>query len=626
MSIALNRNWMWVSLILCLGIAGILAFYLVIPKWWLSVSFANYEEWHPIYGKWLYLLFRRVLPLILVLNAVLLIIIHHEKAKQFFWDSVGRTSDLYKVLIQAATTDYLGERRFISHLFFSLVSLIYAVAFSSILWQIELVIPNGLIPFKEFVETTHSKEGAISVFVYPSIFWISQTEWFIQMILLSALSFAVYGIFFKMRLYGFLFLWFTYVSFVNFGRDLFHFPWDTFLCEVGFLTVLGVYFIRHRGFMPGIILGLFLALFFRQWFSMALVKILWEADYSWYNLTFMKFYWLNQPSPTPLAACLSRLPMPFHNITTLFTLILEILIPISLFLGRNGRIAAFTFSAILSLFIQLNGNFGFFNLLTACLGVWCLDDYLFYRRSKILSNIKRPRILGFAESSLILFSITIFILNIFYSTLQFSKEAKHPMNIVNYYFSNKRVADADNIVSKSIMLYGQAISRFRIVSPHGVFKSIAKERQQIQIHVKEKDGQWQRTHFNKGHDLDQLHFFAPFMNHLPMKFSAHWAHRTDFSFYLNIHTNTKYIKSYKQNLIEAIFVGNSEVNQVYTTLPLQDIEEIKVLRIRLNPEDTSRQPFRYSSKENIILDSIIFKRGDTIDFSLFDRDPRLQIN
>lgn len=528
-------------------------------------------------------------------------------------------------VIPLSLENVLEDRKFIADLFFRCLAFIYFVAFASIIWQFQLISERGVIPFKEFVEITWLHEGMRALLVYPSIFWIQQADWFTLTIMILACVSAFYSIFFKAQTILFLFLWIVYLSTVNFGRDLFHLPWDTFLLEIGFLSVLAVYFVNKVNWLPRILLFAFLLLFFRQWFSMGLVKILWGADAAWYDLSFMKYYWLHQPSPTIFAWKMYNLPMLFHKIFTAVTLLFEVLIPVSMFLGRRGRIFAFASSLLLSILIQINGNFGFFNALTAILGIWCLDDVLLGKRGKMFSNYSL-RMISPLQGILITVIFSAVGLNLFYCGLQFTKEANHPMNIVNYYFSEDKTLPGTGIFGQVFLDIGKVFSRFRIVSPHGVFKSIAKERQQIQIHVKTKDRDWQPVQFRKGHDLDHFYFISPFMNHLPLKFSAHWAHRTDFSFYLKIHPNTEYLPSYKVNIIRGLFANNEEIFKLIGYEFKGEVEAIRVYRMRLHVHQDTKYPFKYNDPENEVLDSAYFYSPELIDFSVFDNDPRRQNN
>lgn len=342
---------------------------------------------------------------------------------------------------------------------------------------------------------------------------------------------------------------------------------------------------------------------------MAMVKILW-ADSTWYDLTFMKYFWLNQPSPTPIAWYMYQLPMGVQKFLTVLALIGECSIPIMMLFGRNGRIVAFFISLAMSVFIELNGNYGYFNLVTAILGIWCLDDRFFQKR--INSSLFYPQSrFKFVRIPTLIFIYSIVCFNLFYVLIQFSSQSNHPINIVNYYFYDSKVQPAKESLSSYIFKIGRLYSRFRFVTPHGVYKYVGRKRFHIKILLKVKGHDWQTVEFIKGKDNSNFQFIAPFMYRIPFKFH-YWAVHTDFFMFLNMHTNNAYLGYWITNLIQGILNRNHEVDKLITYKVKGEIEQLRIYRLQLHINDGAKTPFNLNSDKNIIIDSLVVNPTDSL--------------
>lgn len=586
-------------------LTSIVITFLFLPNWWKNGSINLFNEWYPNLGQVIFYFINFICPVIIYTSLVVLFSLNINLIKNIFIES----KNLLLRSITYGLQDVLNPRQFTIQLFFKLLAIVYLSSFTSILWQFPLISERGVIPYKEFAQVTLSHEGWGAFLNYPSIFWINQTNNFILFILISACLIAAFSVFLQAKPLNYLFLWLVHLSIVNFGRTLFHFPWDSFLAEIGFLTVLAVYFVKSKNWLPRIIYLAFVLLYFRQWFSMGMIKLLWGAEDAWFNLTFMQYFWLNQPSPTIIALQFYKLPMFFQNIITLATLLLEVIIPISILFGRRGRILSFILSFVLSFGIQLNGNFGFFNLLTAILGLWCLDD-LFFRKKRIvlLNHVKK---IDFKSKALIFIAIVISIFNLIYVGLIFTKHSNFSMGIINYYFFD----DAENsVIKKSIFETGKVLSRFKMVCPHGVFKGIPDDREQILIYVREEGEEWQLINFQKGNNLDHLYFVAPLMHTLPLKFSGHWSGEVKFSYYYDIFPNLKYLSNYQTNIVKGIFENNQEIGKLIGPIPIKKVEQVKLYRVVLNVIPNSKHPFSLEPKYYQIIDSLVLNEPQYIDF------------
>jgi hypothetical protein len=561
------------------------------PLWWSTSSITNLKMIYPRFGFIIYFYSNYVWLLHLIITVA------------FLWIYLNRKYNLYFRLFSSKAWNFLSQdvlmnRVFVSTLFFRLLALIYLIAFSSLLWQIELVSEDGLIPYKEFVEKTYLQEG-FAFFTYPSVFWVSQSNWFIYFILILSIIVSIYSILVKQKSILYFLLWFFYLSVVTFGRDLFQFPWDTFLLEIGFLGAIALVSINRFKNLPRLVLYALLLLFFRQWLSMSMAKWLW-SDPAWHDLTYMKYYWLNNPSPSPLAWYMYRLPMSMQKLITALSLILELAIPITMLFGRRGRQIAFFISLFISLFIQFTGNFGFFNLLTVVLGLWCLDDRFFKRKLQIKIENSVPESDKTRKYNLFSLSMVSLIItfNLYYIANLFVKQDNHA-SCLNYSLVQKKGESR----WKTASLFhetGNIFSRFRIVSPHGVFKAIPKSRIHTEIWIKTKGKDWRKLKLVKGNDLLDFSFSAPFMNRLTFNFYYH-SYGLDFrSGLTNVNPSTYKLNSWMHNLINGINKGSGDIDQLINVNKKEKVEKTIIIQSLYIP-DSFNNKFRHKKDLDTVL-------------------------
>jgi hypothetical protein len=616
----MNNNTRNLSVTILTIAAAIILALLCIPRWWLQASQALFEQWYPAVGKFVYYAVRYGLPLCLIACVLLLGGLNGKyiyRLLSFFFRLIKSSVQFIRFsIIPYCLHSTLSERQFVASMFFRGLAFVFFAAFTSLIYQSELVIENGLIPYKEFAEVTLAHEGMAAYFTYPSVFWVSQSNWFIYLILYAGAAISLISVVTRVRGISFFLLWFFYLSVVNFGRDMFNFPWDLFLMEISFLSAVSAFFIS-RNYLPRILLFALLFLFFRQWFTMGVVKAVY-GGLVWNDLTFMKHYWLNQPSPTPLAVYSFHMPQVVHYLLTASALLIEMVLPVIMLLGRRWRIAAFFLSLAVSVLIELNGNFSYFNVVTVVLGLWCLDDRFFNRLQQKVEPC-HSKLLGFLRPVFFVLIIIIIAVNSLYIVLLFNEERNtYPMHIVNYYFSNNS-SNGKSLAGKVVFETGKAISRFRIVSPEGVFQKVTRERKQVQVQVK-INGKFYPLTFKKWYDVTDFHFVAPFMNYLPYKFYQ-WSHYVEFSLFLTIHPNTAYLNNWKVNLVKEVFNNNENVARLIGTSKTGKIEQVRIYRYRMKVND-GYPPFNINSTENTVLDSIYINPGDKIDLSVFDNVAR----
>lgn len=571
-------------------------FVVLCPKWWLNASESEFVSWYPNLGMLIYfylnhiLFFQILISLIITINWLVQNFLHFPILKSFY--------EKFRFFLEK---DVLENSKFTIHLFFKTLSFVYLIAFSSLLWQLSMVSENGLISFKDFAHVIFREEGYYSIFNHPSIFWMNQSNWFIYSVLTINIFSSILNIIYRPRILSFLLMWFSYLSIVTFGRDLFQFPWDTYLLEIGFIAIFAIFFIQFRKRLPNIVRITFLVLFFRQWFSMSLTKLLY-SDSSWYDLSFMNYFWINQPSPTPIAIYLFHLPLYIQNAITFFALLLELLIPLFMLFGRKGRYVSFFISLFVSIVLQVNGNFGFFNVLTITISFWCLDDYFFRKKKTLNGTINLFEKNSFVDKVLSGIVGTVLSVNLIYASFWLFDPTtqRHPANFLNYYIPDEK---------SFLALPFEIINNFRIVSPHGVFKGIPHERLHIKFFVFTKRQEWVEVKFKKGNDLLQFSFSAPIMYRLPFNF-FYQSYGFSFNRYLKINENSNLLSTWVENLVQGIFNHNLEIEEL-VLVPNGEILKIKVVRYKVNFN-------RLNSVNFTMIDQVLFKKGENIKSPLFD--------
>jgi hypothetical protein len=590
------RTQMWLVALLLSGIAPLL-----LPDWFVEADRVEMESMYPRFGGPAFF-FLKTAPVFRFTLAVVVALWVFQR-RSIFNPAVDGIGKWLRTAPDWFRQDQLENRGSVAHLFLRALALVYLIAFASVLWQKELFTATGLLPVAEFADVTLTHLGIRSFWVFPSLFWISQADWFIILLLGVNVLTAAFSVLSRPRPLLFGMLWAGYLSIVTFGRDVFQFPWDTFLLELGFLAVPLAYSLR-RSWLPRFLVLAFLVLFFRQWLSMAMTKLLW-SDPVWHNLTYMSYFWLNQPSPTAIGCWLATLPMWAHKSFSLLTLIVESLIPLSMFFGRRGRQAAFLMSLVLSVFIQMAGNFGFFNVLTVVAGLWCLDDRFFNRKTLSTATVgikAAPRLAMGAVIGIILLANTHYIVNLFI------RQYDHG-SFLNYSLGRG--------LPEPIQKPLQMLSHWRIVSPHGVFKGIPKERVHLSIHAVTEKRDRVPMHFVKGRDVLDLSHIAPFMNRLPFVF-FYQSYGIEFRHFLReLNPNSHLVDSWMQSLLKGLFEPESDVRKLADFKSREPIAHLVIRQERFTNECLSANCMN-ACVESTVKDSVTVLPGQRPETPLFE--------
>ena len=266
-------------------------------------------------------------------------------------------------------------------LFLRLLGFIYLSAFASFWPQIVgLVGSRGVAPASRLMSAMHAQFGARAFFYAPSLFWLNTSDTALILFCVFGCLTSVLlmlGIFSRLAT-GLCFV--LYLSLSSAGQPFTAFQWDALLLEAGFLALFAG--------APWLVWA-YRLLLFRLMFESSWVKIA-SHDPNWRNLHALRFHFMTQPLPNPIAYYVYRLPGGLLDAFTAATLFIEFVAPVLLFCPRRFRQAGVALLVLLQVAILLTGNYAFFNLLALGLCLWGLDDRVFARLAPMV-RWKFPR-------------------------------------------------------------------------------------------------------------------------------------------------------------------------------------------------------------------------------------------
>jgi len=259
--------------------------------------------------------------------------------------------------------------------FLRLLGLVYLAAFGSWWTQIVgLLGTHGIVPIAESLPHVRLALGSKAFLYLPTVFWLNWSNaallWVCALGCLFALSLLA-GFFSRFAAAA---CWVLYLSIVSVGQPFSGFQWDALLLESGFLALFAG--------TPWLVWA-FRLLLFRLTFESGIVKLA-SHDPNWANLHALRFHFLTQPLPSPLAYYAYRAPTWLLDFLTGLTLAIELVVPFFLFGPRRLRQAAVSLLISLQVCIIVTGNYAFFNLLAIALCFWGLDDQTFAPLARFL--------------------------------------------------------------------------------------------------------------------------------------------------------------------------------------------------------------------------------------------------
>ncbi|MFZ0588982.1 MAG: lipase maturation factor family protein [Bryobacteraceae bacterium] len=267
-------------------------------------------------------------------------------------------------------------------LFLRLLGFIFLFAFWSLDDQIlGLAGSHGLIPASQVLEAMHAEIGPRAFLFAPSLFWVNASDpwinWASSVGIVASL-FLVFsgwlGQMWQRAATGICF--FLYLSLVSIGQPFTLFQWDALLLETAFLALFAG---------TPLLVWAFRFLIFRLIFESGCVKLL-SGDPNWRNLHALRFHFMTQPLPEPIAWYVYQAPGWLLDACTFLTLAIELACPWLLFFPRRIRHAGAAFLIFLQILILVTGNYAFFNWLTIILCLWAFDDWNFQSMRRVLSR------------------------------------------------------------------------------------------------------------------------------------------------------------------------------------------------------------------------------------------------
>jgi len=264
-------------------------------------------------------------------------------------------------------------------LFLRLLGLVYLAAFGSLWPQLPgLIGSSGIAPVTQTLTGMRAAFGAKAFFYVPSLFWFA-TGWTnsdVALTLCCALgclgSMLLLAGFFPRYAAAACFI--LYLSLSTVGQPFTSFQWDALLLETGFLALFSG---------ASWLVWAYRFLLFRLMFESGLVKLA-SHDPNWRNLDALRYHFLTQPLPNPIAYYVHRAPDWLLDSFTGATLSIELICPFLLFCPKRVRRAGVGLLMLLQVAIILTGNYAFFNLLTLALCLWAWDDATFAPLEQLL--------------------------------------------------------------------------------------------------------------------------------------------------------------------------------------------------------------------------------------------------
>jgi hypothetical protein len=263
----------------------------------------------------------------------------------------------------------------IESLFLRLLGLTYLCAFGSLWPQIlGLVGSHGIVPVANTLNAMRAQLGNGAFLDAPSLFWFNASDHAITLCCALGCVAALLllcGLFSRPAAAACFVL---YLSLVSTGQPFTSFQWDALLLESGFLAL----FVGA----PWLVWA-YRFLLFRLMFESGMVKLA-SHDPNWRNLHALRFHFLTQPLPTPLAYYAYHAPLWMLDSLTAATFAIELIAPFLLFCPKRARYIGVGLLMLFQVAIILTGNYAFFNLLTLALCLWGLDDATFQPLARFL--------------------------------------------------------------------------------------------------------------------------------------------------------------------------------------------------------------------------------------------------
>jgi lipase maturation factor 1 len=453
-------------------------------------------------------------------------------------------------------------------LFLRLLALIYFAAFLSLAVQIKgLIGRQGILPAAEFI-ARRKKFGFGRFDRVPTLFWLNSSDAFLVGLCWSGVVFSILLLFGLAPMLLLIILWVSYLSLFTVGRIFLGYQWDTLLLETGFLAIflapleLVPHFPPAQGASP-IILELQWWLLFRLMFSSGVIKLN-SGDRTWRNLRALCFHYETQPLPTPLAWHAFQLPRRFHQLSVAIMFVIELGAPFLIIGPQWAKNIAAGLFVLLMVFIQLTGNYAFFNLLAVALSILLLDDNTLMAVFRFFSMQALPRNVVSCPDFMNWIAMAVTILILILSLLPIA-----------------RLLQSQVTWPRWLEFLFERFEPFRLVNSYGLFSVMTIERPEIIVEGSDDANTWQAYEFKwKPGDVKRpLRFIAPHQPRLDwqMWFAA-----------LGYYPNHPWVHSFLLRLLE----GSPEVLSLLQSNPFPEKPPRYVRCIVYDYRMTNRQELR----------------------------------
>lgn len=278
--------------------------------------------------------------------------------------------------VPAPAPTFLLSRR----VFLCGVALVYALAFAQLLEQVQgLFGARGIAPVATALQAYGEQLHGFARLQLPTLLWFGAGDGALLLLCVAGVLCALTAMVGFLPRLTLLLCWVLYLSFVCVGEPFLYFQWDALLLETGLLAVV----LAPDGLRPfgraerepsPVVRWLVYWLLFRLLLLSGLLKLC-SGDSSWQDGTALDFHYWTQPLPHRLSHFAHW--WPGHALSLWIMFAIELGVPLLLVVPvarRRCRQVAAAATVLLMATIAATGNYGFFNLLTAVLGVPLLDD------------------------------------------------------------------------------------------------------------------------------------------------------------------------------------------------------------------------------------------------------------
>jgi len=371
--------------------------------------------------------------------------------------------------------------------FIRLLGLIYLTAFASLLPQVVALLGSrGVVPAVRVLHVFEAEYGGRPFSVVPSLFWFYPTDGALLGFCIAGCVAALLAVIGVAARGSALACFILYLSLVTIGEPFMNFQWDALLLECGFLALFAG--------APWLVWG-YRFLLFRLIFESGVIKLA-SHDPNWRNLHALRYHFMTQPLPDPVAYYAYRAPGWFLDFSTAATLAIEIAAPFLLFGPRRVRQAGAWILISFQILIVVTGNYAFFNLLTIALCVWAFDDRTFQPLTPLLRwsipRVRWPRVEAWRVAGNVCITILMVI-----GALQVC-EVLVPA------------------AARPLLACVRFLQPFEVVNPYGLFAVMTTTRPEIIIEGSDDNQNWREYSFpfKPGNTHRGLPWVAPYQPRL----------------------------------------------------------------------------------------------------------------